>query len=198
MVELNRIYTGVGDDGTTRLVDGSAVPKEHPRVAAYGSVDEANSLLGLVACEPLPDGMAAELARIQNDCFDLGSDLATPAGGPWEDHIPRMVEAQVTRLEGAIDEATSRLTPLTSFIIPGGSRAAALLHVARTVVRRAEREAWRAHHEACAEQPEAPAAGLNRQALLYLNRLSDLCFVWARLCNNGGHDDVLWIPGEHR
>ena len=149
--------------------------------------------LGMVACEELPEEIAAELRRIQNDCFDLGSDLATPPGGQWEDRIPRIKESQVKRLEAAIDAANERLQPLTSFTLPGGSRASALLHVARTVVRRAEREAWRAD----AEEQAAGGEGFNRQALLFLNRLSDLCFVWSRRCNNDGADDVLWKPGEN-
>ncbi|TVR41425.1 MAG: cob(I)yrinic acid a,c-diamide adenosyltransferase [Planctomycetota bacterium] len=194
MVELNRIYTKVGDGGRTRLADGSEVAKSHPRVAAYGSVDEANAQLGLVALEPLPAGMGEELARVQNDCFDLGSDLATPSGGPWEERIPRISPGQVARLEGQIDAATAVLEPLRSFILPGGCRAAALLHVARTVVRRSEREAWLAHSLELAEG----VPGLNPQALCYLNRLSDLCFVWARLANDQGRADVLWQPGAHR
>ena len=193
MVQLNRIYTGVGDKGTTRLVDGSEVPKFHQRVAAYGGVDEANSLLGLVACEELPAGMAEELQRIQNDCFDLGSDFATPAGGKWEDHIPRIKESQVKRLEAAIDAANEFLEPLKSFVLPGGNRASALFHCCRTVVRRCERDAWAAHASEC----EAGNIGLNLQAILYLNRLSDLCFVWARRCNDDGKADVLWQPGQN-
>lgn len=193
MVHLNRIYTGVGDKGTTRLVDGSEVPKFSGRVTAYGNVDEANAVFGLIACEELPADIAAEIRRIQNDCFDLGSDLATPAGGQWEDKIPRISESQVKRLEEAIDKANEDLAPLTSFTLPGGSKASALLHLARTVVRRAERESWRAD----VEEREAGGQGLNRQALLFLNRLSDLCFVWSRVCNDNGRKDVLWKPGEN-
>ena len=194
MVTLNRIYTGVGDKGSTRLVDGSEVPKFHPRVTAYGNVDEANAILGLVACEELPENIAAELRCIQNDCFDLGSDFATPPGGQWEDRIPRITESQVKRVEAAIDAANEHLEPLKSFTLPGGSRASALLHQARTVVRRAERASWRAD----AEEREAGGEGLNRQALLYLNRLSDLCFVWSRVCNDNGAKDALWKPGDNQ
>ena len=162
-------------------------------MAAYGTVDEANAILGLVACESLPDDLHAELRRIQNDCFDLGSDFATPPGGQWEDKIPRIKPSQVSRLEAAIDSANEHLAPLTSFILPGGTRVSALLHQARTVVRRAERESWRVDAEDRANGGE----GLNRQALLFLNRLSDLLFVWSRVCNDNGAADVLWKPGEN-
>ncbi|TVR14553.1 MAG: cob(I)yrinic acid a,c-diamide adenosyltransferase [Planctomycetota bacterium] len=193
MVKLDRIYTGIGDAGTTRLADGTEVPKDHPRVEAYGCVDEANALCGLIRCETLPEGMADLMAHIGNDLFDLGSDLATPPDGPYEASIPRVKAVQVAFLEKAIDQWNARLHPLTSFVIPGGSRAACLFHQVRTVARRAEREAWRCHHAAVA----AGQPGLNGQALVYMNRLSDLFFVCARVCNNDGYADVLWVPGKH-
>jgi len=189
MVRLDRIATGGGDRGETALGNGSRVHKEDLRVAAYGTVDEANAALGLVTCEDLPEDIAAELRRICNDCFDLGSDLATPAGGPHEDKIPRIDAAQVARLDAAIDAANARLEPLRSFVLPGGTRAAALLHLARAIVRRAERDAW-----ALARRGDE----VNPHALVYLNRLSDLCFVWSRRCNDDGRADVLWEPGANR
>lgn len=194
MVKLDRIYTGVGDAGSTRLADGSQVPKDDARVEAYGGVDEANAILGLVRGESLPAEMLELLLHIGNDLFDLGSDLATPAGGPYEASIPRIQPEQVQFLERAIDQWNASLEPLTSFIIPGGTRSASLLHHARTVVRRAERDAWRCQHALTA----AAQQRLNDQALIYLNRLSDLLFVCARVCNDGGRGDVLWVPGKHR
>lgn len=194
MVKLDRIYTGVGDTGTTRLADGSQVRKDDARVEAYGSVDEANAIIGLVRCEAIAESMSSLLLRIGNDLFDLGSDLATPPDGPYEASIPRISEGQVAALEQAIDHWNARLQPLKSFVIPGGARAACLLHQARTVVRRAERAAWACQYaQAAAEQP-----GLNSQALVYLNRLSDLLFVCARVCNDDGCSDVLWQPGQYR
>ncbi len=188
MVRLDRIITRGGDGGTTSLSDGSRVPKHHPLIAAIGAVDEANSVLGLVRLEQLPADIAEELPRIQNDCFDLGADLATPPGGPHESKIPRVTAAQVARLESAATLANAGVAPLTSFVLPGGSRAAAWLHLARTVVRRAERDLT----AAIAAMPERP---FNADCLRYLNRLSDLCFIWSRQCNDGGRSDVLWIPG---
>ena len=184
MVTLNRITTRTGDQGTTGLTDGSRVAKDHPLIAAIGSVDEANSLLGVVRLEvPL-----AELAQVQNDLFDLGADLATPPGSPWEAKIPRITDTQVARLESWATAANAGIAPLTSFVLPAGSRAAAWLHVARTVVRRAERDLVAAQHA-------EPARAWNPNCLRYLNRLSDVCFIWDRQANDDGKADVLWIPG---
>jgi cob(I)alamin adenosyltransferase len=189
MVRLNKIYTRTGDAGQTGLVDGSRVSKAHPRMAAIGDVDEANSAIG-VAIASLEDGPAREmLARIQNEMFDLGADLATPG----EDFTPgemtlRITAAQVDRLEREIDEMNEALTPLTSFILPGGLPAAAQLHLARAIVRRAERTAVAAAGE----------VALNPQAMTYINRLSDHLFVLARLLNVAAGGDILWRPGATR
>ena len=181
MVRLNRIYTRTGDAGTTGLVDGSRVSKAEPLMAAIGDVDEANSAIG-VAIAALHDGApATTLTAIQNDLFDLGADLATPAG---LDGALRIVPAQVARLEAAIDALNADLAPLTSFVLPGGHPAAAALHLARAVTRRAERS--------------AVAAGAGVEVLAYLNRLSDYLFVAARWVNGRGLDDVLWKPGQGR
>ena len=189
MVKLNKIYTRTGDDGTTGLVDGSRLPKNAARMEAIGAVDEANSALGLCAVELAQSDHAALLTRIQNDLFDLGADLATPGDdfAPGEMTL-RIVPAQATWLEVEIDRLNAAMAPLTSFILPGGSEAAARAHVARAAVRLAERRAV------------ALAAGdpVNPAALAYLNRLSDLLFVLARAINNNGADDVLWVPGQNR
>ena len=192
MVRLNRIYTRTGDDGTTGLVDGSRLPKHHARMEAIGAVDEANCAIGLAAAALDGDRVAEVLHRVQNDLFDLGADLATPLG-EGEDFAPsemvlRMVESQTAWLESAIDDATSKLEPLTSFVLPGGSEAAARLHVARASARRAERSIV----AMAAEVPVNPAASA------YVNRLSDLLFVLARLANDGGRADVLWVPAANR
>ena len=192
MVRLNKIYTRTGDDGTTGLVDGSRLPKHHARMEAIGAVDEANSAIGLAAVALSGDAIADTLRRVQNDLFDLGADLATPLG-EGEDFSPsemvlRMVESQTAWLETAIDDATGKLEPLTSFILPGGSEAAARLHVARASARRAERSVV----AMAAEVPVNPAASA------YINRLSDLLFVLARLANDGGSDDVMWVPAGNR
>lgn len=189
MVKLNRIYTRTGDDGTTGLVDGSRLPKHAARMDAIGAVDEANSAVGL-AVAALPDSEhAADLTRIQNDLFDLGADLATPG----EDFTPsemvlRIVPAQAEWLESAIDGLNGNLRPLTSFILPGGSEAAARVHVARAEARRAER----------AMTALAAAEPVNPAALAYINRLSDYLFVLARSINAEGSGDVLWVPGKNR
>lgn len=185
MVTLNRITTRSGDQGTTGLADGSRVAKDHPLIAVIGAVDEANSLLGVVRL----DVSHAGLAQVQNDLFDLGADLATPPGGQWEAKIPRITDAQIARLEAWATEANAALPPLTSFVLPGGTRASAWLHLARTVVRRAERDL------VAAQQADA-ARVWNPNCLRYLNRLSDLCFIWARAANDGGRADVLWRPGK--
>ena len=192
MVRLNKIYTRTGDDGTTGLVDGSRLPKHHARMEAIGAVDETNSAIGLAAVALSGDAIADTLRRVQNDLFDLGADLATPLG-EGEDFTPsemvlRMVESQTAWLETAIDDATGKLEPLTSFILPGGSEAAARLHVARASARRAERSVV----AMAAELPVNPAASA------YINRLSDLLFVLARLANDGGSDDVMWVPAGNR
>ncbi len=193
MVKLNKIYTRTGDDGTTGLVDGSRVAKSCALMAAIGDVDEANSAIGFaVVALPADDPVRTLLLTIQNDLFDLGADLATPANADAEDpfapvdwHL-RILPVQVTRLENEIDAANDMLEPLNSFILPGGSEAAARLHVARAMVRRAERSAVAAH----------AVAPLNPQALTYLNRLSDHLFVHCRLINGG--KDPLWVPGASR
>ena len=192
MVKLNKIYTRTGDDGTTGLVDGSRLPKHDARMEAIGAVDEANSALGLAAVALADSEFAEPLYRIQNDLFDLGADLATPAG-EGEDFAPsemvlRVVAGQVAWLEKAIDAANARLEPLTSFVLPGGSEAAARLHMARASARRAER----------AMTAMAAEVATNPQALAYINRLSDYLFVLARVANDEGRGDVKWIPGANR
>jgi len=190
MVKLDRITTGGGDKGQTSLADGRRVPKQSARVEAYGSVDELNSLLGVVLLEALPDGVGPEVARIQNDLFDLGADLATPLVDEAGGRALRITENHVKRLEAEVERVTAILDPLTSFVLPGGTRAGSLLHLARSTARRVERQAWRL--------VEAEAAdAVNPLALTYLNRLSDLCFVWARLANDGGRADRLWKPCDN-
>lgn len=186
MVKLNKIYTRTGDDGTTGLVDGSRRAKHDARMQAIGEVDEANSMIGLAAVAA-SDTTSRNLQRIQNDLFDLGADLATPG----QDFTPsemvlRVVASQVEWLESAIDALNEGLPPLTSFILPGGSEAAARIHIARATVRRAERSAVAL----------ADAEPVNPQALAYLNRLSDYLFVLARATNAG--NDPLWVPGASR
>jgi cob(I)alamin adenosyltransferase len=187
MVYLSRIYTKVGDKGETALGTGKMVPKDHPRVSAYGSVDELNSVLGvLVALQP---GLTErDLFRsIQNDLFDVGADLCVPEGETPPTPPPlRIRPEQVARLEQAIDRLNADLEPLKSFVLPGGTPAAAWCHLARTVCRHAEREAVTLSH----------AERINPQVIIYLNRLSDLLFVLARVLNNAGKDDVLWQPGK--
>lgn len=190
MVKLNKIYTRTGDDGTTGLVDGSRRAKHDARMEAIGTVDEANSAIGLavVALDHLATHQA-DLVRIQNDLFDLGADLATPG----EDFAPsemvlRIVPAQVDWLEARIDALNDSMQPLTSFILPGGSEGAARAHVARAGVRRAER----------AMTALASAEPVNPAALAYINRLSDYLFVLTRAINAAGSGDVLWVPGANR
>ncbi len=188
MVKLNKIYTRTGDDGTTGLVDGSRRPKHAARMEAIGAVDEANSAIGLAICA-LEGDAAAALTRIQNDLFDLGADLATPGSDfePGEMSL-RIVPSQAVWLESRIDALNDHLAPLTSFILPGGSEAAARVHVARASVRRAER----------AMTALAEAEPVNPAALAYVNRLSDYLFVLTRAINAGGAGDVLWVPGHNR
>ena len=192
MVKLNRIYTKTGDGGTTGLGDGTRVTKFDLRVEAFGTVDEANATLGLVRLHTAGDAeLDAILARIQNDLFDLGADLCTPDTGAKLEWEPlRMVETQVSRLESEIDALNGRLKPLSSFILPGGSPAAAYLHLARTVTRRAERQMT----ELATKKGEKVGAA----ALKYINRLSDLLFVLSRIVNDNGEKDVLWVPGLTR
>jgi len=191
MVYLNRIYTRTGDDGTTALGDGQRVPKTHPRIVAYGGVDELNSVIGLALCCEIPSRIREALTAIQNDLFDVGADLCVPEVDPSAEDAPagnpplRICADQVLRLERLIDEANERLRPLTSFILPAGSAAAAHLHLARTVCRRVEINVLQL----------AEFETVNPQTYVYLNRLSDLLFVLARVCNGDGAQDVLWIPG---
>lgn len=193
MVKLNKIYTRTGDAGSTGLVDGSRIAKSAPLMAAVGDVDEANSWIGLaVAALPEGAGEAAMLARIQNELFDLGADLATPADakhgfGP-HDMALRIVASQIERLEAEIDAMNGALAPLHSFILPGGTEAAARLHLARAVARRAERAAVAA----------SETRDLNPLALAYLNRLSDHLFVMTRAINAAAGGDILWKPGATR
>lgn len=195
MVKLNRIYTKTGDDGTTGLVGGTRVNKDSVRVEAYGEVDEANAFIGMAVVEcgraPFPQsGEIADLLRsIQQDLFDLGADLATPVT-QGESGKLRILPAQTDRLEGAIDKYNDHLASLTSFVLPGGSPAAAALHLARTVVRRAERR--------CVTLGHAEQAATSEEPVRYLNRLSDLLFVLARVANGMGSADVLWVPGANR
>lgn len=188
MVKLNKIYTRTGDDGTTGLADGSRRAKHDLRIEAYGAVDEANAAIGVVRLHATgPDD--AMLMRIQNDLFDLGADLATPGAdfAPSE-MVLRIVAPQISRLEQEIDTMNAALAPLTSFVLPAGTPAAAHLHVARTTVRRAERIAVAAaEHEP-----------INPQAIAYLNRLSDHLFVMSRAINARAGGDILWVPGASR
>ena len=189
MVFLSQIYTKSGDGGETGLGDGTRVAKDHPRVTAYGEVDEFNAVLGLFVTH-CPGGPERDFVRaIQNDLFDVGADLCVPAPpeGGSETGL-RVIESQHLRLEQAIDRINERLRPLHSFILPGGSPAAAWLHLARTVCRRAERAVVTLSHS----EP------VNPHAVIYLNRLSDFLFVLARAANADGADDVLWVPGKSR
>ncbi|WND03994.1 cob(I)yrinic acid a,c-diamide adenosyltransferase [Temperatibacter marinus] len=194
MVKLNKIYTRTGDSGETGLVDGSRLSKADSRVIAYGTVDEANSTIGLVRLHTKDIADADQkLQAIQNDLFDLGADLATPKadgehGFEPSEMVLRIVAEQVARLEKEIDQMNEKLDPLTSFILPGGSAISAHLHLSRTVVRRAERDTVVA----------AQRTDINPLAIQYLNRLSDHLFVMGRLLNEGGKADFLWIPGGNR
>ena len=194
MVVLNRIYTRTGDDGTTALGSGERRKKHDPRVAAYGTIDELNACLGIArlhtAEEPAVDAM---LARIQNDLFDLGADLCTPESakgkGPAGARLA-VTDAQVTRLEQEIDALNADLSPLRSFVLPGGMPAAAYLHLARTVCRRGER--------LMVELADKPGEAVSSAALKYVNRLSDFLFVASRFLNRKGANDILWVPGQNR
>ena len=182
-VNLTRIYTKLGDGGETHLGDMSRVPKTHPRIEAYGTLDELNAQLGAaLALEGMPERTAGFLRRVQNDLFDVGADISVPHGGDRE--RLRVVPEQTVWLEQACDEVNAELAPLKSFLLPGGTPAAAQLHVCRTVCRRAERRAVD-----CGDE-------LNPECVRYLNRLSDLLFILARAANGG--EEPLWEPGRHR
>jgi cob(I)alamin adenosyltransferase len=185
-VHLTRIYTKTGDDGMTALGDMSRVAKTDPRVAAFADCDETNAAIGVaLALAELPDDIAAVLRQVQNDLFDVGADLCNPVTTDPAYPPLRVTTEQVARLERWCDEYNAGLPKLDSFILPGGTPAAALLHQARTIARRAERSAWLLH--------SVDGERTNRQALLYLNRLSDLLFILSRVTNPGG--DILWRPG---
>lgn len=186
MVKLNKIYTRTGDDGTTGLTGGQRRPKYDLRVETYGTVDEANACIGLARLYAKGEHDTM-LSRIQHDLFDIGADLSTPFGGDEENAL-RVLDTQATRLEQEMDLINERLSALNSFVLPGGTPLAAHLHLARTVVRRAERLAYE-----LAEQEK-----INPHALKYLNRLSDFLFVCARAANENGAKDVLWEPGVNR
>lgn len=193
MVKLNKIYTRTGDDGTTGLTDGSRVLKHSSRPQAYGTVDELNSSLGLVfLCLDKKDDkntfneIKVLIRGIQNDLFDLGADLSTPISNVKQNYKPlRITKNQVNRIEKTIDKYNEQLKPLNSFILPGGSEEASLLHLSRTIARRAERDVSLL---SCEEE-------INKNSLVYLNRLSDLLFVLSRVLNENGLNDVLWVPG---
>jgi len=193
-VHLTRIYTKTGDDGSTALVDGSRVPKADARLAAFGDCDEANSALGVaLALGGLSADVREVLLHVQNDLFDVGADLATPVAENPRYEPLRILEADVERIEHAIDHYNAQLPNLSSFVLPGGSAGAALLHVVRTIVRRAERHTWQAIAEFGSSVEVLPAR--------YLNRLSDLLFVLARYANvttPGSDGDVLWKPAGSR
>jgi cob(I)alamin adenosyltransferase len=186
MVTLSRIYTKTGDSGETGLGDGRRVAKDSARVVAYGEVDELNATLGLVLANVPSYAEAALVRSIQNDLFDVGADLCVPLPASGADPALRVTIAQIGRLEKAIDRLNESLKPLQSFVLPGGSAAAAWLHLARTVCRGAER----------AVVTLMRSEALNTQVLIYLNRLSDLFFVMARAANDDGKADVLWVPGK--
>lgn len=193
MVTLNRIYTRTGDKGSTALGTGTRVPKHHARIASYGTVDEANSAIGVARTRLAKEDaqVDAMLLRIQNDMFDLGADLCAPDDGVDRGYEPlRVSNAQVERLEAEIDHMNEALEPLNSFILPGGSEGAAALHLARTIARRAERH--------MVELAEMENEAVSEPALCYINRLSDFLFVAARFVNERGGSDILWTPGENR
>ena len=193
MVVLNKIYTRTGDDGTTALGSGERRPKYDLRIAAYGTVDEANACIGMArihTAQSHPE-LDAMLGRIQNDLFDLGADLATPDTGQDLGYEPlRIIASQVERLEADIDAINKPIKPLRSFVLPGGSPAAAALHLARTVARRAERLMVELSHK--------EGEKVSAEAIKYMNRVSDFLFVASRAVNDNGDSDVLWVPGKNR
>jgi len=187
MVYLNRIYTRNGDQGETDLADGARVAKTDARIIAHAAVDELNAVVGLCLSADVPEPMPAWLRRVQNDLFDLGADLSLPESATIHKVNDVRISSQMTaRLETWIDQSNQTLEPLNSFILPGGSNAAARLHLARTVCRRAEIAVWQL----------AQQYTINPQIPIYLNRLSDLLFVLARICNSNGRKDVRWEPGR--
>ncbi|MCW8859525.1 MAG: cob(I)yrinic acid a,c-diamide adenosyltransferase [Deltaproteobacteria bacterium] len=186
MPKLDEIMTRGGDKGKTSLVDGSRVSKSSQRVKTYGTVDELNSVFGLVRCELLPDQLLEKVLLIQNHLFNLGGELATPIESEFSERLPKIEQSHIDRLEAWLEEARNQLEPAENFVLPGGTRAAAFLHLARTVTRRCEREL------VTLMETET----INRSCLSFLNRLSDLCFVWARLSNDCGKTDILWNPGQ--
>ena len=192
MVKLNKIYTKTGDDGTTGLSDGSRVKKFNLRPSAYGDVDELNSFIGLsINCinkDKKYNFLVKILKQIQNDLFDLGADLSTPIEEDPKFKPLRIKDTQVFNLENLIDKFNSKLEPLNSFILPGGSEISCFLHVARTVARRAERSISKLSDN----------SQINKQSLMYINRLSDFLFVVSRITNDNGKADVLWVPGKNR
>ena len=192
MVKLNKIYTKTGDDGTTGLTDGSRVKKFDLRPSAYGDVDELNSFIGLsincIGKDKKYNFLIKILKKIQNDLFDLGADLSTPIEENPKFEPLRINDIQVLNLENLIDKFNTKLEPLNSFILPGGSEISCWLHVARTVARRAERSISKL----------SDSNQVNKQALMYINRLSDFLFVVSRITNDNGKADVLWVPGENR
>jgi cob(I)alamin adenosyltransferase len=192
MVKLNKIYTRTGDDGTTGLGSGERRKKHDLRVAAYGTLDEANAAIGIARLHTANDvALDAVLSRIQNDLFDVGADLCTPGKGRGPDGVRLTVtQAQVDWLESEIDRLNDDLAPLKSFVLPGGSPAAAYLHLARTICRRAER--------LIAELKDRPNESVGDEVLKYVNRLSDFLFVASRYANGKGARDVLWQPGQNR
>ena len=191
MVNLTRIYTRTGDDGTTSLGDMSRTGKNDPRLKAYADVDEANCTIGLaLSLTTFDEPVRALLVAVQNDLFDVGADLCTPVVENPEHEPLRVTDAYVERLEAACDEYNDKLEPLRSFVLPGGTVGASQLHVARTVVRRAERSTWAAL--------DTYHGGMNPLTATYLNRLSDLLFILARLANKDAGGDVLWQPGANR
>lgn len=192
MVKLNKIYTRTGDDGTTGLASGPRRVKSDLRIDAFGTVDEANSAIGMARLHTAdaPE-MDAMLMRIQNDLFDLGADLATPDTGEKLEYEPlRIVTVQVERIEADIDAVNADLEPLNSFVLPGGSPASAALHLARTIARRAER--------LMVDLARTEGEIVSPEALRYINRVSDFLFVASRALNDGGRADVLWVPGKNR